>query len=132
MFDFAAVMSIVSNSSEGEAVLESPWYNRSAQGYGRCLQFRFLMFGPGAEMLEIHQEISAMRRRIWKDSNNKIPYWRYGQVAFSSVARSKVRTETRHGNINRAIDRRILKHANNKYCHGKVYFCSVTRSMVYW
>jgi len=81
---------VVSNSSEGVAVLESPVYNRSAEGYGKCLQFRFMMFGKGAKTLEIYQEINTNQRRIWKESNNTLPYWRYGQVSFTSVMRSKV------------------------------------------
>ena len=84
------VMSMVSDSSEGEAVLESPLYNRSAEGYGKCLQFRFLIFGAGAKTMEIYQDINAHQRRVWKDSNNTVPHWRYGQVSFNSVASSKV------------------------------------------
>ena len=86
----AGVMSMVSDSSEGEAVLESPLYNRSAEGYGKCLQFRFSIFGDGAKTMEIYQDINAHQRRVWKDSNNTVPHWRYGQVSFNSVASSKV------------------------------------------
>ena len=90
-FNFlVGVMSMISNNSEGEAVLESPLYNRSAEGYGKCLQFRFLMFGAGAKTMEIYQDTNAYQRRVWKDSNNTVPHWRYGEVSFNSVASSKV------------------------------------------
>lgn len=84
-------MAMISNGAEGKAVLVSPWYNRSAEGFGKCLQFRFLMFGPGAKALKIYQELEMRPRQIWKDSNNIVPFWRYGQVSLTSVARNKVR-----------------------------------------
>ena len=83
-------MSVVSNNSDGRAVLESPVYNRSAQGYGLCLQFRFLMFGAGAATLEIYQDLNGTESRIWKHSNNTVPHWIDGQVSFTSVTKSKV------------------------------------------
>ena len=83
-------MTIVSDGAQGKTALLSPWYNRSAEGYGSCLQFRFLMFGPGAKGLEIHQKLETNQWHIWKDSKNTMPYWRYGQVSLTSIARSKV------------------------------------------
>lgn len=85
---------MVSNNTEGVAVLESPMYNRSAKGYGKCLRFRFLMFGAGAKTLEIHQGINANQIRVWKYTNNTVPHWRYGQMSFTSVLRSKVMNTT--------------------------------------
>ena len=81
---------MISNSAEGKAVLVSPWYNRSAEGFGKCLQFRFLKFGPGAKALKIYQELEMGPRQIWTDANNIDPFWRYGQVSLTSVARYKV------------------------------------------
>lgn len=92
-FFFIDIMAVISNGSEGKAVLTSPWYNRSAEGFGKCLQFRYLMFGPGAEALDIYQELEMGPRQIWRDSNNTVPFWRYGQVSLTSVARHKVRAE---------------------------------------
>ena len=84
-------MTVASDNSEGEAVLESPMYNRSPSEYGMCLQFGFIMFGEGAKSLEIYQYMNQNPwMRIWKVSNNTIPHWRYGQVSFTSVTKSKV------------------------------------------
>lgn len=83
-------MAMVSKGASSQALLVSPWYNRSAEGFGKCLQFRFLMFGPGAKALEIHQENEINKRQIWKDTNNTVPFWRYGQVSLTSTARYKV------------------------------------------
>ena len=88
---FVDVMAMISNGAEGTGVLASPWYNRSAEGFVKCLQFRFLMFGPGAKALKIYQGLEMGQRQIWKDSNNTVPFWRYGQVSLTSVARHKVR-----------------------------------------
>jgi len=84
------VMAIISSGPEEKAVLVSPWYNRSTKGFGKCLQFRFLMFGPGAKTLKIFQELEMGPRQIWKDFNNNVPFWRYGQVSLTSVARHKL------------------------------------------
>ena len=86
-------MAMISDDTEGKAALASPWYNRSAEGFGKCLQFRFLMFGPGAKALKIYQELEMGPRQIWRDSNNIVPFWRYGQVSVTSVARHKVRAK---------------------------------------
>lgn len=88
---FIDIMAIISSGPEEKAVLVSPWYNRSTEGFGKCLQFRYLMFGPGAKTLKIFQELEMGPRQIWKDFNNNVPFWRYGQVSLTSVARHKVR-----------------------------------------
>lgn len=92
-------MAVVSKGAARKALLVSPWYNRSAEGFGKCLQFRFLMFGPGAKALEIHQELETSQRQIWKDFNNTVPFWRYGQVSLTSIARYKVRPESGNADL---------------------------------
>lgn len=85
-------MAVVSDGAGKKvALVVSPWYNRSAEGFGKCLQFRFLMFGPGAKALQIYQDLGmGHERQIWKNSNNTVPFWRHGQVSLTSIARYKV------------------------------------------
>lgn len=92
----SGVMAIVSHGIAERVTLVSPWNNRSADKYGSCLKFRFLMFGPGAKGLEIHQQLEQSQWPIWKDSDNMVPYWRHGQVSLSSLARSKVIPKNQH------------------------------------
>ncbi|XP_068718037.1 uncharacterized protein [Montipora capricornis] len=99
-FKHRGLMTVASDNSEGEAVLESPMYNRSPSGYGMCLQFGFIMFGEGAKSLEIYQYMNQNTwMRIWKVSNNTIPHWRYGQVSFTSLTKSKVIVKGVVGNL---------------------------------
>ncbi|PFX28581.1 hypothetical protein AWC38_SpisGene6710 [Stylophora pistillata] len=90
------VMAVVSQGISEKVTLLSPWNNRSADKYGGCLKLRFLMFGPGAKGLEIHQQLETNQWHIWKDSENTMPYWRRGQVSLSSLARSKIIQEKQH------------------------------------
>ncbi|XP_078369213.1 uncharacterized protein LOC144653157 isoform X3 [Oculina patagonica] len=112
------VMAMVSKGASNQALLVSPWYNRSAEGFGKCLQFRFLMFGPGAKALEIHQENEINKRQIWKDTNNTVPFWRYGQVSLTSTARYKLIVKGDMGRLPGYIAIGGLSWADG-YCEGQ-------------
>lgn len=70
----------------------SPWFNRSAEGYGACLKFRYSLYGPGAESLRIFQktDLQEDERPLWVDHNSTYGHWRYGQVSVSSVNKYQV------------------------------------------
>jgi len=73
--------------------VRSPWYNRSADGYSKCLKFRYMLLGAGNNYLRLYQidDIFSRERPIWQDESDGDDAWRYGQVLVSGVTQHQVK-----------------------------------------
>ena len=91
-----ATISLSSNSEPSLARVRSPWYNRSADGYGKCLKFRYMLLGAGNNSLRLYQidDIFSRERPIWQDESGGDDSWRYGQVSVSGVTDHQVKRDT--------------------------------------
>ena len=89
-----------SNSDKGgdtPALLMSPWYNRSAEGHGRCLKFRYMFLGSGNATLKLYQRTNILPREnpIWEGTSAGDNSWQYGQVSIAGVTESQLIFEGR-------------------------------------
>ena len=91
--DRLAAFSLSSNSTTKRARVRSPWYNRSADGYGKCLKFRYMILGAGNNNLRLYQINSNFSREspIWQDESTGDDSWQYGQVSVSGVTEHQVK-----------------------------------------
>ena len=82
-----------SNGGSKIARVRSPWYNRSADGYSKCLKFRYMLLGAG-NYLRLYQidDIFFSERPIWQDESDGDDSWRYGQVSISGETQHQVKT----------------------------------------
>lgn len=79
------------------ARLISPWYNRSVEGHGRCLKFRYMFLGSGNTTLRLCQRNNILPREnpIWEDTTTGDNSWQYGQVSVSGVTENQLIFEGR-------------------------------------
>lgn len=91
--DRLATFPLPNNGGSNLARVRSPWYNRSADGYGKCLKFRYMLLGAGKNSLRLYQidDIFSRERRIWQDESIGDNFWRYGQVSISGVTQHQVK-----------------------------------------
>lgn len=76
------------------ALIMSPRYERSSESPGRCLRFRYNMWGPGARAIKIYQKLDNNAlpwRPVWMDDDNGTRTWRGGQVSLTAVTGYQVR-----------------------------------------
>jgi len=76
------------------ARIESPQYDRSSESSGRCLKFKYKMWGTGAKVIVIYQEFDNKeysKRPIWMVKDSGVSGWRDGQVTLTAVVAYKVR-----------------------------------------
>jgi hypothetical protein len=89
-------MSLISQSSQEKsnlATIVSPQYERSSNSPGRCLKFRYKLWGHGARALRIYQELDKKeftKRPIWMAKDSDDSRWREGQVTLTAVTGYKV------------------------------------------
>lgn len=88
-----ATFSLSSKGGSNLARVRSPRYNRSADGYSKCLKFRYMLLGAGNNYLRLYQidDIFSRERPIWQDESNGDNSWRYGQVSVSGVTQHQVK-----------------------------------------
>ena len=69
-------------------------YDRSADWYGGCLKFRYIMYGAGFKTLSVHQALNEKlsAQPLWKMDtlDNTTVEWQYGQVTVGMVTNYKV------------------------------------------
>ncbi|XP_048584250.1 uncharacterized protein LOC5517652 isoform X2 [Nematostella vectensis] len=86
------------------SVFESPLFPSALEGYGLCLRFRYMMYGPGMRRLRLYQGLSQenlTRRLLWavNESNNTDGSWKYAETALSGVDKYKVFIEGDTGGL---------------------------------
>ena len=87
----------INKTGSFSARLMSPWFNRSDAGHGKCVKFRFMFVGHGAQSLSFVQRTfeDLIPTPIWavdkvQGFGNVDSVWQYGQVSITGTTRHKV------------------------------------------